>query len=292
MGEKRILIKGVGISCFEKGKSNGNTILFLHGLGGSKREFATLIFPLIPDCWRCVALDFPGFGASDLSKTEEHGVPLYTEIVKEYLDLFAIEKAYLFGMSMGGSVALRFGGKYPDRVAKIAAQGAPIYGKNLLTIHPALSVYEQSLRVNRAFALYSMAKTFDSLKIGVYLYPKFLLRIFKQVVNICEIEAVTEELLEIVRKDFREARTWAIAEVIASLLELDLTKTLQNFTIPTLILDGETAYKKPGLASTDHILSLIPTHLSRVHSIPEVGHMATILCPKEVANVTINFFET
>lgn len=292
MGEKKIMIGGVRVSCFEKGKSNGDPILFLHGLGGSKREFATLLFPHVSDNWRCIAIDFPGFGASDLSKTGEHGIPLYTEVVKEFLDALAIDRVCLFGMSMGGSVALRFGAKYPGRVAKIAVQGAPIYGKDLFKLHPALLAYEKSLRANRALALASMAYTFEGLKIGVFIYPKFLLRIFKHVVNIREIEVVSGETLEIVRRDFCDARTRAIAEVIASLLELDIRAALQRFTIPAFILDGETAHLKPGLASTPHIVSFLPPHLSRIHYIPEVGHMATILCPKEVANVTVNFFET
>lgn len=292
MGEKKIMIGGTRVSCFEKGKSNGDAILFLHGLGGSKREFATLIFPYVPDNWRCIALDFPGFGASNLSKTKEHGIPLYTETVKEFLDACAIDRVYLFGMSMGGSVALRFGAKYPDRVVKIAVQGAPIYGKDLLKINSALSAYGKLLQANRALALASMAYTFEGLKISVFIYPKFLLRIFRHVVNIREIEVVSEETLEIVRQDFRDARTKAIAEVTASLLELDLRASLQQFTIPTLIIDGETAHLKPGLDSAKHIMSLLPPHLSHARSIPEVGHMATILCPKEVANVTVNFFKT
>lgn len=292
MGENRVLINGGNVSYFEKGKSSGDTILFLHGLGGSKREFATLIFPLVPDVWRCIALDFPGFGVSDLSKTEEHGIPFYTEVVKNFLDALAIDRVCLFGMSMGGSVALRFGAAYPERVAKIAVQGAPIHNKELLKLHPALLAYEKSLRKNRALALFSMALTFDALKIGVSIYPKFLLRIFKHVVNIREIEVVSKETLEIVRRDFRDARTRAIAEATASLLELDLRMALQQFTIPALILDGETAHLKPGLASALHIISLLPPHLSRAYTVPEVGHMATILCPKEVAGITVNFFET
>lgn len=292
MEEKKISVYGTPLSYAEKGVNDKGTILFLHGLCGSKREFTTLIFPYIPDEWRCIALDFPGFGASGLSKTEEHGIHLYAETVKKFLDMLGIGKIYLYGMSMGGSVAFLFAAAYSEHVMKVAVQGAPIYGKDLLRLSAALRAYEKSLSANRALALYSMRCAFDGLKLGVLFHPKFLLRIFTHVANIREFEIVTKEVLEIVRKDFHEASTRAIAEAIASLLEFDIRRTLRTFTVPTLIIDGASAYLKPGLDSIEHIMALLPPDLSRAYSVPEVGHMATIFCPKEVTRVMLDYFSS
>ena len=83
---------------------------------------------------RVFALDFWGFG--DSSKTNKNNtrsfqLDNYVEMVRGFMDNMGIIKAPIAGHSMGGTVALQFALKYPERVEKVVIVGSPIVGSSL-----------------------------------------------------------------------------------------------------------------------------------------------------------------
>jgi pimeloyl-ACP methyl ester carboxylesterase len=97
----------------------GEPVVTLHGLGGTKASFLPTLAQLAP-YYRVIAVDLPGFGDSSKPVGASYHAPFFARATVEVLDALEIEHAHLIGNSMGGRVALEVGMRYPDRASKIA----------------------------------------------------------------------------------------------------------------------------------------------------------------------------
>ena len=92
----------------------GDLVVFLHGIGGSKRNWHPNLAAFAPH-WHAVAWDARGYGESD-----DYEGPLdfldYTRDLARVLDFFRAPKAHVVGLSMGGRIALDFAALHPDRL--------------------------------------------------------------------------------------------------------------------------------------------------------------------------------
>jgi len=93
----------------------GDVIVFLHGLAGNSLSWVGQFERFSRD-HRCIAWDAPGYGGSALVELD---VDRFAEALAQLFDHCAVEKAAVVGHSMGGVVAARFAGRYPDRVARL-----------------------------------------------------------------------------------------------------------------------------------------------------------------------------
>jgi pimeloyl-ACP methyl ester carboxylesterase/putative sterol carrier protein len=84
------------------------TIVCLHGLGGTKASFLPTVAALA-DSYRVVALDLPGFGESDKPIGAPYDAPWFARSVFATMDGLDIEHAHIAGNSMGGRVAIEAG---------------------------------------------------------------------------------------------------------------------------------------------------------------------------------------
>ncbi|MCX5906340.1 MAG: alpha/beta fold hydrolase, partial [Deltaproteobacteria bacterium] len=95
-------IAGIKIQFCARGE--GPPVLFLHGLGGSWKDWAANFFPL-SSAYQVTAIDFPGFGDSDKPEVE-YSIDWLTEIVEKFLQERKVTRVNIVGHSMGGLVAL------------------------------------------------------------------------------------------------------------------------------------------------------------------------------------------
>ena len=105
---------------------NGDPIVFLHGLGGTRMAWEAQLTDL-GDHYRCLAWDMPGYGGS------RPVVPLTFEAIADavarLLDLVEIDKAHLCGLSFGGQHAQHVALRHPDRVnGLILVDTSPAFG--------------------------------------------------------------------------------------------------------------------------------------------------------------------
>src|SRR5829696_4541253 len=84
------------------------TIVCLHGLGGTKASFLPTVSALA-DSYRVVALDLPGFGESNKPIAAPYDAPWFARSVFATMDVLGIERAHIAGNSMGGRVAIEAG---------------------------------------------------------------------------------------------------------------------------------------------------------------------------------------
>jgi pimeloyl-ACP methyl ester carboxylesterase len=97
----------------------GDTVLCLHGLGGTKASFLPTVAALA-DSYRVVAIDLPGFGESDKPIGAPYNAPWFARVAVEALDALGVERAHLVGNSMGGRVAIEAGLAHAERVNGLA----------------------------------------------------------------------------------------------------------------------------------------------------------------------------
>jgi pimeloyl-ACP methyl ester carboxylesterase len=102
------------------------TIVCLHGLGGTKASFLPTVSALA-DSYRVVAIDLPGFGESDKPIGAPYDAPWFARSTFAAMDALGIERAHVAGNSMGGRVAIEAGLVDSDRTA------------GLLLLSPALA---------------------------------------------------------------------------------------------------------------------------------------------------------
>jgi pimeloyl-ACP methyl ester carboxylesterase len=99
------------------------TLLLLHGALGNKSQLEPIARHLPVDL-PVQSLDFPGHGGRPA--TEDYSIPYFARAVLEHMDAHRIDRADLFGYSMGGYVALYLASTHPDRVRRIATLGTKL----------------------------------------------------------------------------------------------------------------------------------------------------------------------
>lgn len=108
----------------------GATTLFIHGLGSSSCFFYSII-PGLKSFTRCVALDLPGSGQSELGKSELSIASVIEDAIVLLDTLNIKDKVVLVGHSVGCTLVDYLAATYPDRVRAVVLLG-PLFP------HPAM----------------------------------------------------------------------------------------------------------------------------------------------------------
>lgn len=100
------------------GPETGPPLLWIHGLGGWLRNWAPNLHAATALGYRCVAVDLPGFGASDKPDVA-FDMPYFRGVLTAWMDALEIERATFIGNSMGGMIALAMAVRNPERVDRL-----------------------------------------------------------------------------------------------------------------------------------------------------------------------------
>ena len=101
-------------------KTNGPVILYLHGLGCSKKDFEGAAKIKKLESYYLVAFDFPGSNGSTYPTDMQLTVDDLVEITNIFISKLGIKEVYLVGHSVGGMIGLIFAEKYPQKVKAFA----------------------------------------------------------------------------------------------------------------------------------------------------------------------------
>ena len=90
---------------YDHGPDSSPVLLFLHGSGPGVTGWRNFrgVLPTFAEHFRCLILEFPGFGVSD----DFGGHPMVTAFgtVSPFLEGLGVEKVHIVGNSMGGASA-------------------------------------------------------------------------------------------------------------------------------------------------------------------------------------------
>ncbi|WP_242926201.1 alpha/beta fold hydrolase [Pontibacter vulgaris] len=92
-------------------------LILLHGALGSAATLAPLKNELEAN-YRIYTLDFSGHGGKPLPESP-FAMPLFAQNILQLMEQEQLERAHIFGYSMGGYAALYFALQYPERVKSI-----------------------------------------------------------------------------------------------------------------------------------------------------------------------------
>jgi pimeloyl-ACP methyl ester carboxylesterase len=114
---------------------DGPPLLLLHGSGAGVTGWRNFhgVLPAFAAHFRCLILEFPGFGISD----DFGGHPMLTafDAVARFVDALGLDTVDILGNSMGGGVAINYAIAHPERVRRLVTIGG--IGLNIFSPGPA-----------------------------------------------------------------------------------------------------------------------------------------------------------
>jgi pimeloyl-ACP methyl ester carboxylesterase len=117
---RTISVNGTKIHFVQGGE--GLPLLFLHGLGGSWKDWAANL-PSFASSYLAMAIDFPGFGDSDRPEAD-YSIEWLTGIVEKFLEEQKLTPVHIVGHSMGALVALNLAARVRSPVQKLIVADA------------------------------------------------------------------------------------------------------------------------------------------------------------------------
>jgi len=113
----------------------GTPLLFLHGSGPGVTGWRNFggILAAFAERFRCLVLEFPGFGVSD----DFGGHPMLTaqSAVVSFIDALGLDRIDVVGNSMGGGVGIGYAIQHPDKVRRLVTIGG--VGTNIFSPGPS-----------------------------------------------------------------------------------------------------------------------------------------------------------
>ncbi|HAN73341.1 MAG TPA: alpha/beta hydrolase [Planktothrix sp. UBA8407] len=205
-------------------------MVFIHGWGGSGRYWESTAQAL-SEQFDCLIYDLRGFGRSnspqkitDKPASEHYELIEYAEDLVTLLDQLNLDKVYLNAHSMGGSIAMLFLNKYPQRVeqAILTCSGIFEYDEKTFNTFHKFSRYVVMFRPKWLTLIPGMDKMF----MARFLHrpiPRPLSQAFLEDFLLADFDAAYGTVLTSVSK---AATEWLPAE-------------FKKLTVPTLLIAGE-----------------------------------------------------
>ncbi|WP_017732101.1 alpha/beta fold hydrolase [Nafulsella turpanensis] len=269
----------VELAYTEGGEENKETILFLHGLGGSREHWQQNL-PELAEQFNVLAVDLPGYGDSSIPAVPQDSLLyFFSDVLSSFLDSLSISKAHVVGHSMGGQLAMLFALEHPEQVQKLIL-AAPA-GLETFTEAEAASLKkyaaatfpqkqpEAQIRMNYAMNFYQMPET---------------------------AEQLIQDRLALNESEAFPAYAKILIEGVEGMLDTPLLNRLAEVEQPTLIVFGQEDRLIPNRLlhpnlTTEAVaqkgLQAIPE--SQLEIVPEAGHLLMYEKPEVFNELLIQF---
>lgn len=125
-------------------------VVFLHGLSSNHTTWLNAMRALQENKYGSLALEIRGHGLSDKTKKRElYKFPVFTRDLNSVLERENIKNFVLVGYSFGGSIAIDYAAKYPEKLAGLilisASHVNPLEYKKIKFLTPAAYWFLQLL---------------------------------------------------------------------------------------------------------------------------------------------------
>lgn len=128
----KINVNGINMFYRECGHENKPVLLLFHGFPSSSHMFRNLM-PMLEDRFRCIAMDYPGFGQTDSpSRNEfEYTFDHLAEITDRFIERMQIKQFYMYVFDYGAPIGFRIALKHPEMILGIISQNGNVYEEGL-----------------------------------------------------------------------------------------------------------------------------------------------------------------
>lgn len=269
-------LPGAHVSYVDLG-SGDPPVLFVHGLGAQWQVWLANL-PGVAAFRRVLAVDLPGFGASERLDGRPVSIRGYAEVLDRLCDRLRLERVVVVGNSMGGFVATELALCRPARVGGLVLVDAA-------GLVPTRSERWRALPFLRAMVLLGARVGASGRAIAAR--PGLRRAALSLVANDprrLPADLTYEALLAPPGPDTREA-----LEASFSYLTPDWGERLRSITAPTLIIWGEGDAIIP-VRHAREWARLIPH--ARVKTFPGTGHIPMVEAPAAFNSVLLEFLES
>lgn len=255
---------------YEAGSPTAQPLVLLHGMSSSADSFRELQVAL-SSRYRTLAPDIPGFGESE--NTAPYTFPQLLEWLSAFLSALDTGPVHLIGHSFGGALAVS------------QALAAPERARTLILLAPSVlrpTKYPQWLR-----RLAQSRLSERVLELGVSASRLVLERQMRAAFY--DASRFESSLWERRRRDYERAR--ASAAVLRASALHDIRRGLHSIQQPSCIIWGQ---EDPVLEPKDAFLlnELMPESRTRLHILPECGHIPHIEQEEQVTRIITDFLES
>ncbi len=228
----------------------GEVLLLLHSNGGSAYQFDATAMLLAPHC-RVVSWSMPGHGDSD-PLARHYAIEEYADAVAEFMDAMKIDKAFVVGSSVGGSIAAAFGGAHAKRALAVMVIEAPC------------RTYEEwGARWGHTEGNFSIPLQDE--------------KTIRQRVPAANAAVMTRWNI-----DRSKAGAWTMVDVMWALRAFDVRAALAKVTVPGSIVYGRSG---PNIGDRDRLHTSAPG--MPVEVLEESGHFPMLDCPDKLAELLL-----
>jgi pimeloyl-ACP methyl ester carboxylesterase len=255
---------GAVVSCVDVGR--GMTVLFIPGADGIKETFRFQV-PAVAVYRRAVC--------ADLRARFEEGATFdrFVDDVHELIEQLDLGSVTLVGQSLGGSIAMRFAARYPERVT------------GLVVANSLARITYEHVGLNRT-ALTPLAM------LTTRYLPTWLARWFAAVWSRLEVWVFdhspgSDRVVEYVLWTGPRTVPASISQARVDLMKpIDLRPEIRDISVDTLVIKGPCDHYTPP-AWSEEIAELIPG--ARYVTIPETGHCSHVAMPGSFNRVLIDW---
>jgi len=220
-------VNGQHIHAVEEGPPNRQVALLIHGWSSSWYAMSPLL-GLLSQRFRTIAVDLPGYGESP-PLPRRVTIPLYADILADFVELVTDGPVVLVGHSMGGMISLTMALRYPLLVERMVLIGPTISGRLSQYINAVVS----PITLLERFGLGSLiVSTVERAMVGV---TDRLMR----PASFAERTGITQADYMRIRADVRRPGQGRVrAECFFAMRENDLRGRLSQVEAPSLVLWG------------------------------------------------------
>jgi pimeloyl-ACP methyl ester carboxylesterase len=135
-----VRIDGRSVNYCDYGESRDGQrpVVLVHGIAACWQSWLETIPRLAADGRRVIALDLPGFGASEMPR-DEISIAGYGRTVESLCDALDLGQVVVVGHSMGGFTAAEMAIQFTDRVERLVLQAAAGISTNNLRREPTMA---------------------------------------------------------------------------------------------------------------------------------------------------------
>lgn len=229
--------------------AGGRTVLFLHGIGGSRHSFDEQL-AAVPDGWCAVAWDAPGYG--DSAPLASMTFETLANAAVAVLDDVGAGQAVIVGHSMGGMVAQEIAARYPSRVRGLVlyATSAAFGGRD--------DTFKNKFLADRL-------KPLDEGLAPADFADRLVGQMFGPRTPAALKETAIRSMSSVPSATYRQALTCIVA--------FDRKAALADIACPTLVLAAENDSLAPP-KTMERMAAAIPA--ARYVCLPDAGHLANM----------------
>jgi 3-oxoadipate enol-lactonase len=262
----KTLINNVNIAYDDHGI--GQPIIFLHAFPLNRSMWSGELAALLPENrFRLVALDWPGFGESEIADTVST-MDMFADTVAALMDTLGMQNAVLCGLSMGGYAAFAFLRKYPQRVK----------GLIFADTRPGEDTPEgKATREHVA----QLAETHGTTAIADLQVPRLLADETRQ--NHPEVELRIRQMIDAATVQGIAAASRGMAQ------RADANALLANIACPSLVIVGDADALTPPSVAREYAAQ-IPN--AQFVVIPHAGHLSNLEQPEAFLQALNGFLHT